>query len=225
MMFAGSVPPRVVATRSYSLSRYVPVLCQHCDEAPCIEAAPHAVYKRADGMVVIDPVKAKGNKALAASCPYGVIFWNEQLSLPQKCTGCAHLLDRGWREPRCADACPTGALRFGQETEFDLTGTQPLLAGAPGRPRVYYKGIPKNFIGGTLYDPTKKEIIEGATLALSSASGQKRVVQSNGWGDFWFENLEPGIYALEIHAAGYQTTTIDNIDARESVNLGDIPLD
>ena len=105
-------------------------------------AAPDAVYRRPDGLVVIDPEKAKGNKALLDSCPYGAIYWNEELSLPQKCTGCAHLLDRGWSEPRCVDACPTGALQFKEESELDLTGTVPLLPGAPGTPRVFYKNIP-----------------------------------------------------------------------------------
>jgi tetrathionate reductase subunit B len=202
---------------------YVPVLCQHCDQAPCMAAAPDAIYKREDGLVVIDPVKAKGNKALVDSCPYGVIFWNEELSLPQKCTGCAHLLDRGWKEPRCVDACPTGALSFAEEEELDLTGAGPLLPGAPGSPRVYYKGIPKNFLGGTLYDSAKKEIVEGATLTLSGPNG-KTTTTTNGWGDFWFEGLDAGTYSLAIQAAGYQAKSIDNINAQESVNLGDIPL-
>jgi len=135
---------------------YVPVLCQHCDDAPCMEAASDAVYKRDDGLVVIDPEKAAGNRALVDSCPYGAIFFNEGLALPQKCTGCAHLLDRGWKEPRCVDACPTGALQFKEEDELDLTGAEPLLPGAPGKPRVYYKHIPMTFIGGTLYDPQRK---------------------------------------------------------------------
>jgi tetrathionate reductase subunit B len=203
---------------------YVPVLCQHCDEAPCMEAAPDAIYKRPDGMVVIDPVKAKGNKALVDSCPYGVIYFNEELSLAQKCTGCAHLLDRGWKEPRCVDACPTGAIKFAEEAELDLSGTSPLLPGAPGKPRVYYKGIPKNFIGGTLYDPETKEIVEGATLTLSGPKGQTSTTTSNGWGDFWFEDLEAGTYSLVIQASGYPDKSITAINAQESVNLGDIPL-
>jgi tetrathionate reductase subunit B len=202
---------------------YVPVLCQHCDDAPCMKAAPEAIYKRGDGLVVIDPEKARGNKALPESCPYGVIYWNEALLLAQKCTGCAHLLDRGWKEPRCVDACPTGAIQFKEEAEIDHAATQPLLAGAPGDPRVYYKNIPKNFIGGTVYDPAKQEIIEGVSLTLSGPDGTTAAT-TNGWGDFWFEDLQAGTYSLTIQAANYQPKTINDIDAQESVNLGDIAL-
>ena len=203
---------------------YVPVLCQHCADAACMKAAPEAIYRREDGMVIIDPEKAKGNKAIVDSCPWGVIYHNEELDLPQKCTGCAHLLDRGWKEPRCVDACPTGALTFGEESELDLTGFSLLRPELAGLPRVYYKGIPKNFIAGTLYDPKKSEIIEGAALTLRSPNGENLTAQTNGWGDFWFEGLEGGVYSLDIHASGYQNKTLGSIDARESVNLGDIPL-
>jgi Fe-S-cluster-containing dehydrogenase component len=116
---------------------YIPLLCQHCDEAPCMAAAPDAIYKRADGMVVIDPEKAKGMKDIPASCPWGVIYYNEELDLPQKCTGCAHLLDRDWKEPRCVDACPTGAITYGEEADFDLTAYSLLRPELGGSPRVY----------------------------------------------------------------------------------------
>jgi Fe-S-cluster-containing dehydrogenase component len=66
-----------------------------------------------DGIVIIDPVKAKGQKAIVNSCPYRVIFWNAELEIPQKCTLCAHRLDEGEKQPRCVEACPTGALVFG----------------------------------------------------------------------------------------------------------------
>jgi tetrathionate reductase subunit B len=204
---------------------YIPVPCQHCAEAPCRTAAPEAVYQRDDGLVIIDPEKAKGKRELLDSCPYGAIFYNEELSLPQKCTGCAHLLDRGWKEPRCVDACPTGALQYKEEEELDLTGTEPLLPGAPGTPRVYYKHIPQTFIGGTLYDPGKKEVIEGATVLLSAADGTTRETASNGWGDFWFEGLPQGTYAIRITASGYQPKSLAGISTVEnSVNLQDIAL-
>ena len=76
-------------------------------------ATDGAVYRRDDGIVLIDPEKAEGRRALSTPVPYRVIYWNEEKQIPQKCTLCAHLLDEGWKEPRCVEACPTGALVFG----------------------------------------------------------------------------------------------------------------
>ena len=90
---------------------YTPVMCQQCNDAPCIDAADDgAVYRRDDSIVLIDAEKAVGQKAIVDSCPYGVIFWNEQKALPQKCTFCAHLEGA---EPRCVVACPVAAIQFG----------------------------------------------------------------------------------------------------------------
>src|SRR5258708_33197274 len=59
---------------------YVPTMCNHCDDAPCIKAAKDgAITKREDGIVIIDPVKAKGQKELVDACPYGHIWWNEEI--------------------------------------------------------------------------------------------------------------------------------------------------
>ena len=44
-------------------------------------------------------------------------YIDESLNIARKCTGCAHLLDKGWTEPRCVDACPTGALKSVKEAE------------------------------------------------------------------------------------------------------------
>ncbi len=53
-----------------------------------------------------------GQKDIVDSCPYGAIWWNEEKSVAQKCSFCAHLLDNGWKEPRCVQACPTGSMRL-----------------------------------------------------------------------------------------------------------------
>jgi Fe-S-cluster-containing dehydrogenase component len=91
---------------------YLPVPCMHCSDSPCERAGKGAVVRRLDGIVIIDPIKAKGRKDLLSCCPYGSIRWNEDLHIPQKCTFCAHLLDAGWQKPRCVQSCPTGALSF-----------------------------------------------------------------------------------------------------------------
>ena len=120
----GTVPKVKVA--------YRPHLCMHCDEAPCMDACPieGAIYKREDGLVIIDPARCTGCRNCLGACPYDVIYFNEDLNIAQKCTGCAHLLDEGWKEPRCADACPTGAIRFMEEEEARLS----CRAGRSGSP-------------------------------------------------------------------------------------------
>lgn len=97
----GSVPKVKIA--------YRPHLCMHCDNAPCVDSCSidGAIYKREDGLTIIDPLKCTGCRNCVDTFPYEAIFFNEDLNIAQKCTGCAHLIDNGRKEPRCVDACPT----------------------------------------------------------------------------------------------------------------------
>ncbi len=205
---------------------YVAVLCQHCDNAPCIPACPikGAIYRRSDGLVIIDPKKCTGCKSCVDSCPYGAIYFNEDLNIAQKCTGCAHLLDRGWKEPRCADACPHEAIKFREESDLSaLIGKSEILHPDFGlKTRVHYIGLPKRFIAGTVYDPDRKEVIIGATCSLTG-EGRLLAAKTDNYGDFWFENLEVGMYALTIEK-GKKSKSIAGISTEKDVNLGDIPL-
>ncbi len=206
---------------------YRPVLCMHCDDAPCMPACPieGAIYKREDGLVIIDPVKCTGCKNCVDSCPYGVIYFNEDLNIAQKCTGCAHLLDNGWTVPRCADVCPTEALKFGEESELkELIGKAEVLNPEyKAKPRVYYLNLPRKFVAGTVYDPKEKEVIIGATCTLTGSGGKKSTAATDEFGDFWFEGLDVGKYSLEIKSDG-KVKKIDGISTEKDVNLGDIPL-
>jgi tetrathionate reductase subunit B len=206
---------------------YIPTLCNHCDDAPCMKACPvSAIYKREDGLVILDPVKCTGCKSCVDACPYKVIYFNEDLNIAQKCTGCAHLLDNGWKEPRCVDACPTQALKFMVESEAKdlIAKAEALGPEIKAKPRVYYLNIPGKFVAGTIYDPVKKEIIKGATCTLSGSRNKQYTVKTDGFGDFWFRDLHVGKYSLEIKADGFKIKTIPDIDTEKDVNLGDIPL-
>jgi Fe-S-cluster-containing dehydrogenase component len=203
---------------------YFPLLCQHCDNAPCIKAAPDAVYKREDGLVIIDPKKAVGNEALVKSCPYHVIYWNEDLKLPQKCTGCAHLIDRGWPIgiPRCFDNCHVGAIQFGEESELDLTDTRVLHPEYGTKPRVYYKNFLKKFVAGTVYDPIDKEVVIGAECTLRGETGIF-TAKTDVFGDFWLRDLPDDDYTLTITADG-KTKQIEVSTTEKDIGLGDIAL-
>jgi ferredoxin len=201
-------------------------MCNHCDNAACLAACePKAITKRQDGLVLIDPAKCTGCELCVAACPYNSISFNKQLKIAQKCTGCAHLLDRGWpiKEPRCVDGCIAGALKFGEEADFkDLIAKAEVMHPEFGtKPRVYYLNLPKRFIAGTVYDPGSEEVLIGATVTLSGDGTAS--VKTDAFGDFWLEGLKVGTYTVKIEAGG-KSKTIDKVDTAKDVNLGDIAL-
>ena len=204
---------------------YVPVICQHCENAPCMKAAKDgAVYRRDDGLVLIDPAKAKGQRQIVDACPYHCIFWNEELELPQKCTGCAHLLDgdEPIHEPRCANNCHTGAILFGEEADFDLEGAEKLHPEYGTAPRVWYKHLPKKFVAGTVYDPMVKEVVIGAACTLAGAGGTFTATTDN-FGDFWLTGLPDDDWTLTIEKDGV-SKSIEVSTKEKDRGLGDIPL-
>ncbi len=223
-MERGTVP-KVMVTYHHSM-------CQHCQEAPCIAACPsQAIYRRADGIVIIDPEKCRGNRLCVEACPYeNVIYFNDDLNIAQKCTMCAHLLDQGWREPRCSDACPTGALTFADEDDPSiqekLAQAEPLKPELPTRPRVLYLNLPQTWIAGAVYDPHADECLEGAQVtATHKESAQTHTATTDNYGDFWLKGLTGGIYSLLIEKEGYQSISLGPIDVtEEDHNLGDIVL-
>jgi Fe-S-cluster-containing dehydrogenase component len=107
---------------------YIFVPCQHCEEAPCIESCPveGALYERADGLIIIDPKKCSGCQNCIDACPYEKIFFNKDLQIAQKCTGCAHLIDKQKpiSEPRCVDCCAHAAIKFGEESDLNISGDE-----------------------------------------------------------------------------------------------------
>jgi Fe-S-cluster-containing dehydrogenase component len=208
---------------------YRPHLCMHCDKAPCIAACPNkgTIYKRKDGLVIIDPVQCTGCQNCVGACPYHAIYFNESLNIAQKCTGCAHLLDDGWTEPRCVDACPTNTIRFLDEGEAKdaISSAEVWKPELNTKPRVHYLNLPGRFIGGCVYDPKEKEVIIGAACTLTEAStGKAFTTETDDFGDFWFEGLSEGVFNLEIRMNGMSKSFSGLITKGTDINLGDIPL-
>ncbi len=199
-----------------------PIPCMHCQDAPCEKAATdHAVIRRDDGIVLIDPLKAKGQKQLVEACPYNAIYWNEAENLPQKCTLCAHWLDQGYKEPRCVEVCPTQALTFGDLEDPNSEVAKKIARGSvvlePGdsglNPLVTYLNVPGMLVAGTVFCPDVQEVARDAQVTLSG-NGTTQSVNANGFGDFEFENLPKGKdYTLKIELPGYlpwETTLTTN---------------
>ncbi|MGR6837115.1 4Fe-4S dicluster domain-containing protein [Syntrophomonas erecta] len=92
---------------------HVHMACMHCSAPACVAACPSkAIYKRADGVVIINQELCKGFKACIQACPYKRIFWNDQLRVAEKCIMCYPLLEQG-KAPICASSCVARAIFFG----------------------------------------------------------------------------------------------------------------
>lgn len=185
--------------------------CHQCADAPCITATTRDVISaRDDGIVMIDPKKAKGRRDLVQACPYGQIFWNEEQDLPQKYSLDAHLLDSGWAVPRAVQVCPTEALTAAKldddamQARAAREGLVNLGPNMGGKPRVWYRNFERVthlFLGGTLVRVVeeREDCVEGLTVRLLGSDGVVAETRSDAFGDFKFEKLDGGkSYQLQV---------------------------
>jgi Fe-S-cluster-containing dehydrogenase component len=92
---------------------FLPLACQHCADPACVKVCPTgASHKRSDGVVLIDRDKCIGCQRCQQACPYRIQYFDAEAKKMEKCTLCAHLVDRG-ESPACVKTCTTGARMFG----------------------------------------------------------------------------------------------------------------
>ncbi len=141
---------------------YMPVQCNHCDHAPCVEVCPTgASYKDPDGFVLIDYEKCIGCRYCMTACPYNARrfnWWEPEVhhdlnplvpmrrhGVVEKCTFCVHRTRKG-RFTRCVEVCPNKARIFGNFNDPDSRVAQlieternfRLKEGLNTEPRIWY---------------------------------------------------------------------------------------
>ena len=149
---------------------FFPILCDHCDEAPCVEASENngvgAFYKSDNGEILIDYAKLKGRspsqikletEAAVESCALEAVFMNPMTNKPDKCTFCAHRTAKG-QVPACTQTCLGRARVFGDLSDSNSAVSRLLAANASrtlmsgddgGGAKVFYIGLDA---GHTDYD-------------------------------------------------------------------------
>jgi len=122
----------------------LPLMCQHCEDAPCVEVCPTgASFRRADGIVLVDKHSCIGCRYCMLACPYKArSFIHENLTdqkpwsprgkgTVESCNLCVHRIDEGkGRIPACAESCAREghrAILFG-----DLNDPESAVAKAMG---------------------------------------------------------------------------------------------
>ena len=216
---------------------FVTEMCRHCENAACEKAFPDAVIHRDDGIVLLNPHKAKGNKDLVKACPYGMIKWNEERQTAQKCTMCAHLLDEGWAEPRCVQACPLRALSVVKcsDEEFaqlvDRQKLKPLECGS-NKPHLLYRGLHKInsvFIYGAVVRREKgiERAVEGVNVVLRMNGELITSAVTDFFGEFKIDRIpkNSGTFELTVSNNGAVKCVI-SVEVGESCpDIGVITID
>lgn len=112
---------------------WMPLQCQQCENAACIEVCPTGASHRADnGVVIVDDDVCIGCQLCMGACPYGARSFNAQKNIVEKCTLCNHYtsqsdgrenpddsFDPAHAVPPCVHNCPAGARFFGDIDDPD----------------------------------------------------------------------------------------------------------
>jgi formate dehydrogenase iron-sulfur subunit len=95
-------------------------MCMNCNDPSCASVCPvAALRKTADGPVIYEESRCMGCRYCMAACPFGVpkYEWSKALPAVKKCDMCSDRLLAG-KMTACAEACPTGATKFGTRDEL-----------------------------------------------------------------------------------------------------------
>ncbi len=129
----------VATVAAYNLS----VSCHHCADPVCAPVcSTQAIWKREDGLVLIDESRCTKCYKCRPACPYDAIRYLPG-TFVSKCHFCPDELAAG-RPPVCVSACPNRALDFGELDELkarhgEVSQVFPLPDPSTSRPALVIK--------------------------------------------------------------------------------------
>jgi Fe-S-cluster-containing dehydrogenase component len=139
-------PPR---HDSGAKSFFVPKLCNHCVDSPCVQACPvGATFDSPDGVVLVDEKYCVGCRYCIQACPYGCRYLHPTKHTADKCSLCYHRITKGLTTA-CCEACPTGARKLADLKDpadpvhefLRANNVQVLKPYMATRAKVYYKDL------------------------------------------------------------------------------------
>ncbi len=133
--------------------KFLPMLCMHCQEAPCLEVCPTgATYRAEGGLILVNDALCLTCRYCIMACPYEARTYNSKRPQPyytgqelteaekieylqhpkgsiEKCTFCAHRLRQG-KQPACVATCLSNARIFGDLDDPEAEVSRLVASGA-----------------------------------------------------------------------------------------------
>ena len=138
-----------VPDRAILRNFFVPKLCNHCANPPCVQVCPvGATFQTEDGVVLVNADTCVGCRYCIQACPYGARYLNPETRTADKCTFCYHRISQDLL-PACVEVCPTQARVFGDLNSEASVMTRVrrmnkihvLKPGLNTEPKVYYADL------------------------------------------------------------------------------------
>ncbi|MBW2541744.1 MAG: 4Fe-4S dicluster domain-containing protein [Deltaproteobacteria bacterium] len=141
--------PPIESEKAILRTFFVPKLCNHCENPPCVQVCPvGATFKTQDGVILVDDDYCIGCRYCIQACPYGARFLDPRTHTAGKCTFCYHRITDGLL-PACVEICPTQARIFGELDKLSTplnrmmrqSNIQVLKAHMNTEPKVFYSDL------------------------------------------------------------------------------------
>src|SRR3954470_2983596 len=134
---------------------FLPVLCNQCDDAPCMKICPtNALFKRPDGIVDLHGDSCIGCRACMVACPYDQLFIDPNTHTAEKCNFCANRVENELL-PACVSVCPTECRIFG-----DLDDPSSEVAQIAQREAISVRKPEKGTIPKVFYIAAEESVIQ-----------------------------------------------------------------
>ncbi len=133
---------------------FFPVLCNQCEDAPCVRICPtNALFKRRDEIVDLNASSCIGCRACMEACPYDQIFIDPNTHTAEKCNFCANRVENKLL-PACVSVCPTECRIFGDLDDprsevAQIVQREAFMLRKPEKgtgPKVFYLGAEESVI-------------------------------------------------------------------------------